>query len=328
MHLLPTLLVAGLLCVAAPTIQQAFQPPSAAPHARRLLVLGHAGSGFFTPINPFNALPPSSLGGIQRALARGADGVEVDIQLSQDSIPVLYHDQTLASMTDGTGCVSQLSAAALTRLHYRGGWPYDWLQHEQPIALETLLATLAKRRSYPHLHLDLHELDECAPDGAGYARSPALVRALIRALKQYNVPREKVLILTNRVETLRLFRAQLPAAALALEITEDFDQGLPVAVAEHLQGVVIRKDVATPERVTKAQQAGLQVVIFGGRSGKTLDRLLACHPDAIEVDNLEGLLTKLGRPTSEEERLPATADADVDDESEAEVEAEAKHQID
>ncbi len=36
-----------------------------------------------------------SMAGVEKALAQGADGVEVDVQLSQDSIPILYHDPTL-----------------------------------------------------------------------------------------------------------------------------------------------------------------------------------------------------------------------------------------
>ena len=90
-----------------------------------LVVLGHAGSGFFTPISPFNFRPPSSWRGIRRALRAGADGVEIDLQLSQDSVVMLYHDQKLENGSTGQGCVSQHPAAELTQLRYRGGLPYD-----------------------------------------------------------------------------------------------------------------------------------------------------------------------------------------------------------
>ncbi|UOQ77252.1 hypothetical protein MUN84_00480 [Hymenobacter sp. 5516J-16] len=110
---------------------------------RAPVVIGHAGSGFF---HPANALPPNSLRGLTRALQRGADGVEVDVRLSQDSIPVLYHDHTLDSMTDGTGCVSQTPATQLTRRRYQGGWLYDWRQQERLITFETLLTTLRGRQ--------------------------------------------------------------------------------------------------------------------------------------------------------------------------------------
>ncbi|UYZ57408.1 glycerophosphodiester phosphodiesterase [Hymenobacter latericus] len=257
-------------------------------------VIGHAGSGFFTPINPFNPLPPSSLAGVAEALGAGADGVEVDVQLSRDSIPVLYHDAELQSMTTGQGCVSQHPAAALQQLRYRGGPPYDWFQQERVATLEQLLQELSKRPTFPYLHLDLHENDACQPRQP-YARSPQLVRALGRLLRQYQVPAERVLIVTEHVPSLRQFKTQLPDVALGLEITDAFNERLPVAAVEGVQAVVLPKRLATPEHMAQARSAGLQVVLFGGRSGKSIRRLLALQPDAIEVDNVPQMLKQLGR---------------------------------
>ncbi|KUG09574.1 hypothetical protein ASU33_17880 [Solirubrum puertoriconensis] len=257
-------------------------------------VIGHAGSGFFTPINPFNPLPPSSLAGVAKALGAGADGVEVDVQLSHDSIPVLYHDAELQSMTNGQGCVSQHTAAALKQLSYRGGPPYDWFQKERVATLEQLLQELSKRPTFPHLHLDLHEGDACQPQQP-YVRSPVLVRALGRLLRQYQVPAERVLIVTEHVPSLRQFKTELPDVALGLEITDEFRERLPVAAVEGVQAVVLPKRLGTPEHVALARSAGLQVVLFGGRSPKTMRRLLALQPDAVEVDNVPQMLKQLGR---------------------------------
>lgn len=266
--------------------------PTELPPARPQ-VIGHAGSGFFTPINPFNPLPPSSLGGIRRALARGADGVEVDIQLSQDSVPVLFHDEDLTNRTRALGCISQYPAAALTRLAYTGGWPYDWFQHERIATLDALLSELAGRATFPYLHLDLHEHDRAA--GQPYARSPALIRALARTLRRHQVPPGRLLVLTQHGPSLPLLRRELPGVALGLEITDHFDARLAEAVAAQVEAVVVSKYVVTPERVAQARARGLQVVVFGGRSQKAVQRLLGCQPDGIEVDNVPRLLRLLGR---------------------------------
>ena len=77
------------------------------------LVIGHAGSGFLTPLNPFNPLPPSSRASIRQALARGADGVEVDVQLSQDSVLLLYHDEKLIFSRDAKGKATKVEAASV-----------------------------------------------------------------------------------------------------------------------------------------------------------------------------------------------------------------------
>ncbi|MCR5890123.1 glycerophosphodiester phosphodiesterase [Hymenobacter sp. J193] len=253
-------------------------------------VIGHAGSGFFTPINPFNSSPPSSWRGIVRALRRGADGVEIDVQLSQDSIPLLYHNTNLPSMTSAaTGCLSSTPATAVLALRYRGGWPYDWLQRERPQRLDTVLARLARRPVFPILHLDLHESDDCTPYGDG-TRSRTLARALQALLSHYAIPPQRLLILTSQPATLRYLRQLLPGVPLGLEVTENFDAGLQQAQELGVEAVVLAKRVATPERSAAIHRVGRQVVIFGGRSPKAIRRLLACQPEALEADNVQLLL--------------------------------------
>jgi glycerophosphoryl diester phosphodiesterase len=293
MKYLSLLPVAGLAMLATLPL---LGGPGPKPKLPNLRVLGHAGSGFFTPISPFNFRPPSSWLGIRHALNLGADGVEIDIQLSQDSIPVLYHDPKLENMSTGTGCVSQLPAAELVKLRYRGGWPYDWFQHEQPITFDTLLARASRRPTFPLLHLDLHEFDFCQPKGHELDRTPILVRQLARSLRRYRVPPEKVLFTTMDLPTVHLAQKYLPGVPIGLEITtEDFASGLRAARVEKLRAVVLDADRVNPEQATQVRAAGLRVIVFGGRSAKDIRRVLASQPDEIEVDNVKRLLIMQGR---------------------------------
>lgn len=264
------------------------------PRDQQPLVIGHAGSGFFAPINPFNPLPPSSFASIKKALARGADGVEVDVQLSQDSVLMLYHDQTLESMTNGKGCVYETPAADLQKLEYRGGWFYDLWHDEQPITLQHLLDSLSRRPTLPYLHFDLHETNVCNTEQP-LAKAPALARALGRLLKQYNWPPDRLLVLTINQSSLAALRQALPGVPLGLEITDDFENQLQAAKAEKVQAIIVRKDLITPERTAQAHAAGLQVITFGGRASGTVQRLIDCRPDAIETDNVPTMLSLLGR---------------------------------
>ncbi|UOQ96361.1 hypothetical protein MUN81_14000 [Hymenobacter sp. 5317J-9] len=262
----------------------------------KLVVLGHAGSGFFTPISPFNFRPPSSWRGIRRALLRGADGVEIDLQLSKDSVVMLYHDQKLDNSGMGTGCISQHAAAELTQLRYRGGWPYDWFQKEKPITFDTLLARLNRRPTFPRLHLDLHEDDQCLPAGQQHARTPLLIRQIARSLARYRVAPQKVLLITQESGTIPLVRAAMPKVPIGLEIASDeFAFGLKLARTQKLHTVVLDADRVTPEQTAQARAAGLGVVVFGGRSPKDIKRVLATQPNEIEVDNLKRLLILQGR---------------------------------
>jgi glycerophosphoryl diester phosphodiesterase len=263
----------------------------------QLVVLGHAGSGFFTPISPFNFRPPSSWRGIRHALRLGADGVEMDLQLSQDSVVMLYHDPHLENSSNGHGCISQHTAAELTRLRYHGGFPYDLLQKEWPVTFDTVLARFSRRPTFPAIHLDLHEDDPCRPPGHQHDRTPLLIRQIARSLARYRVPPAQVLLVTQEAPTVRLARRLLPTGVrIGLEIASDeFAFGLKVARTEKVHTVVLDADRVTPEQAAQAHAAGLKVVVFGGRSGKDIKRVLATQPDEIEVDNVKRLLILQGR---------------------------------
>jgi glycerophosphoryl diester phosphodiesterase len=61
----------------------------------------------------------NTAGAVRAALA--ADyGIEVDLQISADGEAMVHHDAKLGRLTEATGRLDQLSAAALKRVAYRG----------------------------------------------------------------------------------------------------------------------------------------------------------------------------------------------------------------
>ncbi len=71
-------------------------------------LFAHRGGGALAPEN--------TLAGIRLAARLGYRGVEVDVMLSQDGLPVLIHDESLARTTDGAGDVARTPLAELSRL--------------------------------------------------------------------------------------------------------------------------------------------------------------------------------------------------------------------
>ncbi len=65
--------------------------------------------------------PENTLVGLDVAAAQGCRGVEFDVMLSADGVPLLIHDETLERTTDGCGRVAATSAAALRGLD-AGAW--------------------------------------------------------------------------------------------------------------------------------------------------------------------------------------------------------------
>ncbi len=75
---------------------------------KRPLVIGHRGASHEAPEN--------TLAAFQAAVAAGADGVELDVHLTADGIPVVIHNARVDDTTDGVGLVNDLSLAEIRRL--------------------------------------------------------------------------------------------------------------------------------------------------------------------------------------------------------------------
>jgi len=80
------------------------------------LVFGHRGAMAGAPMN--------TLAAFELARAEGADGIELDVQLSRDGQLVVIHDATVDATTDGSGTVADLTWAEMKRLD-AGSWFAD-----------------------------------------------------------------------------------------------------------------------------------------------------------------------------------------------------------
>src|SRR5437667_8902361 len=65
--------------------------------------------------------PENTLRAFELALRQGADGIEFDVHLSADGVPVFIHDPRLDRTTSGRGRVRDHSLAALRKLD-AGSW--------------------------------------------------------------------------------------------------------------------------------------------------------------------------------------------------------------
>ncbi len=60
--------------------------------------------------------PENTLAAFEKALEIGADGIELDVRLCADGVPVVIHDATVDATTNGTGRVDAMKLAQLKRL--------------------------------------------------------------------------------------------------------------------------------------------------------------------------------------------------------------------
>lgn len=101
-----------------------------------MIVVGHRGSSSVAPEN--------TLASIEEAIRAGATGIEIDVQLTADRVPVIIHDDDLDRTTSGTGPVAAVSAQALGALD-AGAWFGTGFVGERVPSLDEVLDLLLLR---------------------------------------------------------------------------------------------------------------------------------------------------------------------------------------
>ncbi len=99
----------------------------------RPLIFGHRGA-------PRQA-PQNTLASFRAAANIGADGVELDVYLTKDGVPVVIHNKLVDETTDGSGLVTEMTLAQVKKLDAGSSFSPAFVGEQIP-TLEETLATL------------------------------------------------------------------------------------------------------------------------------------------------------------------------------------------
>ena len=98
----------------------------------RTLVWGHRGASGYAPENTMAAF--------EKAVELGADGIELDVQLTKDGELVVIHDETIDRVSDGSGWVKDYTYAKLIKHNFNRTHPE--YKHAQIPTLEEVYALI------------------------------------------------------------------------------------------------------------------------------------------------------------------------------------------
>jgi glycerophosphoryl diester phosphodiesterase len=252
----------------------------ASPHP---LVFAHRGG---CALGPENTLAAFDLG-----LAAGADGLECDVHLSADGVPVVCHDALLDRTTNASGPISALTAAELARVD--AGCRFVTSAGQQPFAgrgigIPTLRDVLGR---YPAARV----IVEMKVDTAGMGHA---VAAAVRTAGAV----DRVCAAGYGLHSLAAIRTALPDLATSAchpEVRMALYRswaGWPVArapyggyqVPEHAG----RLRVVSRRFVRHAHSAGLRVQVWTVDEDADMSRLLAWAVDGL-ISNRPGRAVEL-----------------------------------
>ncbi len=217
----------------------------------RPLRLAHRGDWRVAPENTLAAL-------VAAIRVPGCDGVEFDVRLSRDGVPVVLHDETLARVQRRSERVDRLDAARLAA-------------HAIPRLAEVLAAL-------PGAWMDI----ELKGDDHGDSTA-----AVLRAARGA-APRSAV-ISSFEPPTLVAMGDRLPGWGRWLNTEDLAPATLSLAIGLGCRGVSVLWGAITPASMALARAAGLEVAAWTVRRRPTFERLgrlgvVACCVEAAALD--------------------------------------------
>lgn len=99
-------------------------------------IIGHRGACGYAPENTIES--------IHTAADMGVEWVELDVKLTKDSVPIIFHDDTLERTTNGSGLVSEITYEELKQLE-AGNWFADGFTGAAVPTLEEVCEVLIDR---------------------------------------------------------------------------------------------------------------------------------------------------------------------------------------
>lgn len=171
-------------------------------NAPRPLVIAHQGGDGVWPGNTMFAF--------ERAVAVGADILEMDAHITKDGRIVLIHDETVDDTTDGSGFVEDMTLEELKRLDAAYDWsndggktfPYRGLGIQIP-ALDELFERFPQLRYLIEIKLTRNPMD----------------KPLCDLIRKYAM-QERVMIASFHDDAMRNFRAACPEVATSASRSE------------------------------------------------------------------------------------------------------------
>lgn len=208
--------------------------------------------------------PENTLAAIKLALDAGADGVEFDVRLSKDGVPVLIHDETLRRTAGIEKRVSALTAQELSKVD-AGSWfnrKFPKMANEQfskegvPLLQDALdLLGGFDGRIYVEM--------KCAP-----ADNVALSKAVCSVLRDQKA-RERFVIKSFSLGTLPVIRSMLPDANIAalfdisIEMLVRRKSSLALLAREFCANEVsLHHSLATPKMCRIFNSVGMPITIW------------------------------------------------------------------
>jgi len=227
--------------------------------------------------------PENTLAAIRLALSHPRiNAIEIDVQLTKDGIPVLFHDFHLDRTTNGTGKVVEQDYEQLLRLD-TGSWFHPSFAGEKIPTLESVFQLVGDQRM---INVELKK---------GSAGSPGLEKRVVELISQYRLE-SSVFVTSFHHPLVKNVRSLSDDIRTGLIV-----EGLPLLIREQLKDAgasILSMSYAylTKDFVSEMIDSGVSMIAWTVDRPSEIERVMGLHPELqIATNHPDRMITLLGR---------------------------------
>ncbi|MCD8216921.1 MAG: glycerophosphodiester phosphodiesterase [Clostridiales bacterium] len=210
--------------------------------------------------------PENTILAFRKAMEEGADGIELDVHLTRDGVPVIIHDERLDRTTNGTGFVKDQTLAQLRVL-------------DAGSAIGSDNGRIPTLEEYLYLVRDAGILTniELKTDDIPY---PGIEQKVITLLKVFDLV-DRVIISSFNYETVLRTKSALPEVRCGFLTERWRPEVIPDLTAAGIEYLHPWYGCVTPERMAEAKDCGIGVNTWTVNEEADIREMLRMGVDAV-----------------------------------------------
>ncbi len=230
--------------------------------------------------------PENTLAAFRNALRYGVEAIELDVQMSRDGQAIVFHDNSVDRLTDGSGNILDLDFAYLRSLnaaaHFPGGWP-------EPQRIPTLREALEVAKGHAQVYIEIKESKRFGRRG----RYPRIAEAVVEELRAMEML-DRALVMSFDWEALPLVKALEPGIQLGAIVSNEnynlhgesgFERLATLVQARGWNWINLDRKLCEPAMSPMAHAAGLRLGLWTVNTLDDMRRFAAMGVDSLTSDH-------------------------------------------
>lgn len=244
----------------------------------RIDVLGHAGMGISS------LYPIDSKESLLACLNSGANGTELDLQLTKDNILVAFHDPELSQKTNLSGTIRELTWEELSQGYYT---TTQYLTYKI-MRVSDLFEYTENYHNYIFT-FDIKLFPSPGEEFQSYIDDYTDVLKQMYTAYQLHSSTFMEIQSTDFIELMQLKDPQIRLFIYP----QIYENGLAIAQNYNLFGITISNENISNEQIKEAHDLGFFVTTWGVHNKQENKNAVAKFPDMIQTDKLDFLISYL-----------------------------------